>query len=154
LFTEAAYRIQLQPLALEPFANLAYVHLDSDGLHEKGDAAALHRGSERRDAVLSTLGARVLKTVALNDHQQLELSGSLGWQHSLTAVESEEHLGFVAGGPSFAVRSSPLLRDAALVGVQASLALSASTRVNLDYHGQLAGRENTQGVGLSLNWQF
>ncbi|OXS21287.1 autotransporter outer membrane beta-barrel domain-containing protein [Pseudomonas fluorescens] len=154
LFTEAAYRIQLQPLALEPFANLAYVHLDSDGLHEKGDAAALHRGSDRRDAVLSTLGARVLKTVALNDHQQLELSGSLGWQHSLTAVESEEHLGFVAGGPSFAVRSSPLLRDAALVGVQASLALSASTRVNLDYHGQLAGRENTQGVGLSLNWQF
>lgn len=154
LFTEAAYRIQLQPLALEPFANLAYVHLDSDGLHEKGDAAALHRGSDRRDAVLSTLGARVLKTVALNNHQQLELSGSLGWQHSLTAVESEEHLGFVAGGPSFAVRSSPLLRDAALVGVQASLALSASTRVNLDYHGQLAGRENTQGVGLSLNWQF
>ncbi|WP_040268303.1 autotransporter serine protease [Pseudomonas rhodesiae] len=154
LFTEAAYRIQLQPLALEPFANLAYVHLDSDGLHEKGDAAALQRGSERRDAVLSTLGARVLKTVALNDHQQLELSGSLGWQHSLTAVESEELLGFVAGGPSFAVRSSPLLRDAALVGVQASLALSASTRVNLDYHGQLAGRENTQGVGLSLNWQF
>lgn len=154
LFTEAAYRIQLQPLALEPFANLAYVHLDSDGLHEKGDAAALQRGSDRRDAVLSTLGARVLKTVALNDHQQLELSGSLGWQHSLTAVESEEHLGFVAGGPSFAVRSSPLLRDAALVGVQASLALSASTRVNLDYHGQLAGRENTQGVGLSLNWQF
>lgn len=154
LFTEAAYRIQLQPLALEPFANLAYVHLDSDGWHEKGDAAALQRGSDRRDAVLSTLGARVLKTVALNDHQQLELSGSLGWQHSLTAVESEEHLGFVAGGPSFAVRSSPLLRDAALVGVQASLALSASTRVNLDYHGQLAGRENTQGVGLSLNWQF
>lgn len=154
LFTEAAYRIQLQPLALEPFANLAYVHLDSDGLHEKGDAAALQRGSDRRDAVLSTLGARVLKTVALNNHQQLELSGSLGWQHSLTAVESEEHLGFVAGGPSFAVRSSPLLRDAALVGVQASLALSASTRVNLDYHGQLAGRENTQGVGLSLNWQF
>lgn len=154
LFTEAAYRIQLQPLALEPFANLAYVHLDSDGLHEKGDAAALQRGSDRRDAVLSTLGARVLKTVALNDHQQLELSGSLGWQHSLTAVESEEHLGFVAGGPSFAVRSSPLLRDAALVGVQASLVLSASTRVNLDYHGQLAGRENTQGVGLSLNWQF
>ncbi|WP_313629256.1 autotransporter domain-containing protein [Pseudomonas sp.] len=154
LFTEAAYRIELQPLALEPFANLAYVHLDSDGVHEKGDAAALQRGSDRRDAVLGTLGARVLKTVALNDHQQLELSGSLGWQHSLTAVESEEHLAFDAGGPSFAVRSSPLLRDAALVGVQASLALSASTRVNLDYHGQLAGRENTQGVGLSLNWQF
>ncbi|ROM33883.1 autotransporter outer membrane beta-barrel domain-containing protein [Pseudomonas poae] len=154
LFTEAAYRVQLHPLALEPFANLAYVHLDSDAFHEKGDAAALERGSDRRDAVLSTLGMRALKTLPLNDHQQLELSGSLGWQHSLTAVQSEEHLAFVAGGPSFAVGSSPLLRDAALVGVQASLALSPSTRVNLDYTGQLGGRETTQGVGLSLNWQF
>ena len=154
LFTEAAYRIHLQPLALEPFANLAYVHLDSEAFHEKGAAAALERGSDRRDAVLSTLGMRALKTVALNDHQQLQLSGSLGWQHSLTAIESEEHLAFVAGGSSFAVRSSPLLRDAALVGVQASLALSPVTRVNLDYNGQLGGREKTQGVGLSLNWQF
>ncbi|KWU52106.1 autotransporter serine protease [Pseudomonas palleroniana] len=154
LFTEAAYRIHLQPLALEPFANLAYVHLDSDAFHEKGAAAALERSRDQRDAVLSTLGVRALKILPLNDRQQLELSGSLGWQHSLSAVQSQEHLAFVAGGPSFAVGSSPLLRDAALVGVQASLALSPSTRVNLDYTGQLGGSEKTQGVGLSLSWQF
>lgn len=154
VFTEAAYRLSLQSMVLEPFANLAYVHLDNERFHEKGDAAALERGSDSRDAVLSTLGLRASKTFPLNDRQQLDVSGSLGWQHSLSAVESEEHLAFVAGGPSFAVQSSPLLRDAALVGVQASLALSKSTRVNLDYTGQLAGREKIQGVGLSLNWQF
>jgi subtilase-type serine protease len=154
VFTEAAYRLSLQSMALEPFANLAYVHLDNERFREKGDAAALERGSDSRDAVLSTLGLRAAKTFPLNDRQQLDVSGSLGWQHSLSAVESEEHLAFVAGGPSFAVQSSPLMRDAALVGVQASLALSKSTRVNLDYTGQLAGREKVQGVGLSLNWQF
>ncbi|NWD40628.1 autotransporter serine peptidase EprS [Pseudomonas yamanorum] len=154
VFTEAAYRLNLPSVALEPFANLAYVHLDNERFHEKGDAAALERGSDSRDAVLSTLGLRASKTLPLNDRQQLDVSGSLGWQHSLSAVESEEHLAFVAGGPSFAVQSSPLMRDAALVGVQASLALSKSTRVNLDYTGQLAGREKIQGVGLSLNWQF
>eukprot|EP01133_Synstelium_polycarpum_P007585 gene7585-8879_t len=154
VFTEAAYRLNVSSVALEPFANLAYVHLDNERFHEKGDAAALERGSDSRDAVLSTLGLRAAKTFPLNDRQQLDVSGSLGWQHSLSAVESEEHLAFVAGGPSFAVQSSPLMRDAALVGVQASLALSKSTRVNLDYTGQLAGREKIQGVGLSLNWQF
>ena len=154
VFTEAAYRLNLQALALEPFANLAYVHLDSESFHEKGDAAALQRGSDRRDATLSTLGLRALKTVPLNDRQQLELSGSLGWQHSLTPVESEEHLAFVAGGPSFAVQSTPLQRNAALVGLKASLALSETTRVNLDYSGQLGAKENNQGVGLSLDWQF
>jgi len=154
VFTEAAYRLNVSSVALEPFANLAYVHLDNERFHEKGDAAALERGSDSRDAVLSTLGLRAAKTFPLNDRQQLDVSGSLGWQHSLSAVDSEEHLAFVAGGPSFAVQSSPLMRDAALVGVQASLALSKSTRVNLDYTGQLAGREKIQGVGLSLNWQF
>ncbi|MDP2146852.1 MAG: autotransporter domain-containing protein, partial [Pseudomonas sp.] len=154
VFTEAAYRLNLQALALEPFANLAYVHLDSESFHEKGDAAALQRGSDRRDATLSTLGLRALKTVPLNDRQQLELSGSLGWQHSLTPVESEEHLAFVAGGPSFAVQSAALQRNAALVGLKASLALSETTRVNLDYSGQLGAKENNQGVGLSLDWQF
>ncbi len=154
VFTEAAYRLDLQALALEPFANLAYVHLDSERLHEKGDGAALQRGSDRRDATLGTLGLRALKTLSLNDQQHVELSGSLGWQHSLTPVESEEHLAFVAGGPSFAVRSTPLQRDAALVGLKASLALSDSTRVNLDYSGQLGSKESNQGVGLSLDWQF
>ncbi|WP_051903273.1 autotransporter serine protease [Pseudomonas fluorescens] len=154
VFTEAAYRLDLHTLALEPFANLAYVHLDSERLREKGDSAALQRGSDRRDATLGTLGLRALKTLPLNDRQQLELSGSLGWQHSLSPVESEEHLAFVAGGPSFAVRSTPLQRDAALVGLKASLALSDSTRINLDYSGQLASREKNQGVGLSLDWQF
>ncbi|MBN0980357.1 autotransporter domain-containing protein [Pseudomonas hygromyciniae] len=154
VFTEAAYRLDLQALALEPFANLAYVHLDSERFHEKGAGAALQRGSDRRDATLGTLGLRALKTLSLNDQQQVELSGSLGWQHSLTPVESEEHLAFVAGGPSFAVRSTPLQRDAALVGLKASLALSDTTRVNLDYNGQLGAKENNQGVGLSLDWQF
>ena len=57
MFTEAAYRLDVQPLALEPFANLAYVHLNSDSFTEKGDAAALKGGEDQREAVLSTLGA-------------------------------------------------------------------------------------------------
>jgi subtilase-type serine protease len=52
------------------------------------------------------------------------------------------------------VESSPLARNAALVGVQAGLALARDVRLNLDYSGRLASGENSHGVGLSLNWQF
>ncbi|EJL99359.1 outer membrane autotransporter barrel domain-containing protein [Pseudomonas sp. GM102] len=154
VFGEAAYRLNLQALALEPFANLAYVHLDTEGFTEKGDAAALKSRGDRRDAVLSTLGVRALKTVTLSGQQQLDLSGSLGWQHNLSHTDSEEHLAFASGGTPFVVESSPLVRDAALVGAHASLALSRDVRLNLDYTGQLASREKSHGVGLSLNWQF
>ncbi|PTT05981.1 autotransporter domain-containing protein, partial [Pseudomonas sp. HMWF006] len=154
VFGEAAYRLHLQPLSLEPFANLAYVHLDTEGFREKGNAAALKSTGDQRDAVLSTLGVRVLKTFNLSAQQSLDVSGHLGWQHSLSAIDSGQHLRFASGGTPYSVESSALLRDAALVGVQAGLALSKDVRVNLDYTGQLASREKSHGVGLSLNWQF
>jgi len=153
VFGEAAYRLDLQPLVLEPFANLAYVHLDTEGFAEKGDAAALKSSGDTRDAVLSTLGARALKTVNLSA-QQLDLSASLGWQHNLSNTDSEEHLAFASGSTPFLVQSSPMVCDAALVGAHASLALSRDMRLNLDYTGKLSNRENIHGVGLSLNWQF
>ncbi|MFJ4246949.1 autotransporter domain-containing protein [Pseudomonas sp. NPDC089741] len=154
VFGEAAYRLQLQPLALEPFANLAYVHVDTEGFTEKGDAAALKSSGDQRDAVLSTLGVRAVKTFNLSNRQSLDVSGHLGWQHSLSDIDAEQHLRFASGGTPYRVESSALVRDAALVGVQASLALSKDVRVNLDYNGQLANREKLHGVGLSLNWQF
>ena len=154
VFGEAAYRLHLQPLALEPFANLAYVHLDTEGFSEKGNAAALKSAGDQRDAVLSTLGVRVLKTFNLSAQQSLDVSGHLGWQHSLSAIDSGQHLRFASGGTPYSVESSALLRDAALVGVQAGLALSKDVRVNINYTGQLASREKSHGVGLSLNWRF
>ncbi|MFL1417334.1 autotransporter domain-containing protein [Pseudomonas fildesensis] len=154
VFGEAAYRVNLQPLALEPFASLAYVHLDTDGVTEKGDAAALKSRDDSRDLVLSTLGVRALKTFNVNDHQQLQVSGTLGWQHNLSSTDSQQHLAFASGGPSFAVESAPMVRDAALVGARVSLALSKEARVNFDYNGLLASKEKVHGVGLSLDWAF
>ena len=154
VFAEAAYRLNMQPVALEPFANLAYVHLNTEGFTEKGDAAALKSSGDQRDAVLSTLGVRAVKRFNLSTQQSLDVSGRLGWQHSLSDIDAEKHLRFAGGSAPYSVESSALVRDAALVGVQASLALSKDVRVNLDYNGQLANREKSHGVGLSLNWHF
>ncbi|OLF53711.1 autotransporter serine protease [Pseudomonas chlororaphis] len=154
VFGEAAYRLELPALALEPFANLAYVHLHRDRFSEKGDAAALEGGSDNREALLSTLGLRAAKRLELSAATDLELSGSLGWQHNLSATRAEEHLAFAAGGTPFSVESTSLARNTALVGARASLALSRDLRLSLDYAGQLASREKNHGAGLSLNWQF
>ena len=37
--------------------------------------------------------------------------------------QSEDHLAFASGGPTFAVESAPLARNTALIGVQAGLAI-------------------------------
>ncbi|MGW8466622.1 autotransporter domain-containing protein [Pseudomonas sp. CLCA07] len=154
LFTEAAYRLDVQPLALEPFANLAYVHLNSDSFTEKGDAAALKGGEDNRDALLSTLGLRASKAIALSDKQQLELSGTLGWQHNLSSTQSEDHLAFANGNTAFSVQSVSLDRNAAVIGARAGLAVAQDVRVSLDYNGLIGSNEKDHGVGLTLDWQF
>ncbi|WP_263146759.1 autotransporter serine protease [Pseudomonas sp. RIT-PI-AD] len=154
VFTEAAYRLDLRPLAVEPFANLAYVHLDSDDFTEKGGATALKGGDDSRDAVLSTLGLRAGNRFNLNDTQKLDVSGTLGWQHNLSDISSEQHLAFASGVNDFTARGVSMDRDAAVVGARASLALSQDARVNLDYNGLLGARDKTHGVGLSLDWRF
>jgi subtilase-type serine protease len=154
LFTEAAYRLDVQPLALEPFANLAYVHLNSDSFAEKGDAAALKGGEDQREAVLSTLGLRASKAIALSDKQQLELSGTLGWQHNLSNTRAEDHLAFANGYTAFSVQSVSLDRNAAVIGARAGLAVAQNVRVSLDYNGLIGSNEKDHGVGLTLGWQF
>ena len=134
--------------------SLAYVHLDSDGFSEKGDAAALKGGDDTRDLVLSTLGVRALKTFNVTDHQALDVSGTLGWQHNLSSVDAENHLAFANGNSAFNVQSVSLDRDAAVVGVRAGLALNRDVRVNLDYNGLIGSNEKDHGVGLTLDWQF
>lgn len=154
VFTEAAYRVELQTLALEPFANLTYVHVGSDSFHEKGGAAALQGRRDNREALLSTLGLRAAKTLTLGRDQQLEVAGSLGWQHNLNAVHSDQDLSFVAGSTAFSVQSVSLARDAAVVGARVGMALGKATRLELDYNGQLSNKEKAHGMGLNLSWQF
>ncbi len=130
------------------------MHLDSDSFHEKGDNAALHAGDDRRDAVLSTLGVRASHTLALSDQQQLQLSGSLGWQHNLSSTTSEQDLAFADSSSTFAVQSVSMDRNAAVIGARAGLAVAKDVRVNLDYNGLLGSRDKSHGVGLTLDWQF
>lgn len=154
LFGEAAWQLPLPALTLEPFAGLAYVHLGSERFKEQGGATSLRGGADNREAWLSTLGMRAGKQLQFSSGPALDLSASLGWQHNLRTTTAEQHLAFVAGEQDYKVQSLSLDRDAAVVGARAGMTLGRQTRVNLDYHGLLGGRERNQGVGLTLDWSF
>lgn len=154
VFAEAAYRLALPAVQLEPFANLTYQHLERDGFHEKGSAAALHAGDEQRDAWLGTLGLRGRQQWQLGPQQDLQLAASLGWQHRLNGTQDREHLAFAGSDLPFRVETAPALRDAALVGLQARVGLTRDLDLSLDYQGRLASREQQHGAGLNLQWRF
>ncbi|WP_095162819.1 autotransporter serine protease [Pseudomonas sp. Irchel 3F5] len=154
VFGEAAWKVALPSMALEPFANLAYVHIASDSFKEHGGAAALKGGQDNRDAWLSTLGMRAGKQLQLSSGQAVELSATLGWQHNLSSTGADQHLAFAGQGDTYKVQALSLDRDAAVVGARAGIALGRQARVNLDYNGLLGSRDKSHGVGLTLDWAF
>ncbi|MCP3752929.1 autotransporter serine protease [Pseudomonas sp. SBB6] len=154
VFGEAAWKVALPSMALEPFANLAYVHIASDSFKEHGGAAALKGGQDNRDAWLSTLGMRAGKQLQLSGGQAVELSATLGWQHNLSSTRADQHLAFAGQGDTYTVQALSLDRDAAVVGARAGIALGRQARVNLDYNGLLGSRDKSHGVGLTLDWAF
>lgn len=154
VFGEAAWKVELPSVALEPFANLAYVHIASDSFREHGGAAALKGGQDNRDAWLSTLGMRAGKQLQLSSGQAVELAATLGWQHNLSSTGADQHLAFAGQGDTYKVQALSLDRHAAVVGARVGIALSREARVNLDYNGLLGSRDKSHGVGLTLDWAF
>lgn len=154
VFGEAAWKVALPGMALEPFANLTYVHIASDSFKEHGGAAALKGGKDNRDAWLSTLGMRAGKQLQLSSGQAVELSATLGWQHNLSSTGADQHLAFAGQGDTYKVQALSLDRDAAVVGARAGIALGRQAKVNLDYNGLLGSRDKSHGVGLTLDWAF
>lgn len=154
LFAEAAYALGWRSLELEPFAGLAYVHVASDDFRERGSAAALEGGDDNLDAAFTTLGLRAKRHFELDAGRRLALSGTLGWRHNLSDTTPQRHLAFASGSQPFSVESVALSRDAALLGVDASLAVNREVSVRLGYNGLLGSREKDHGVGLAVDWRF
>ncbi|MBG6492802.1 autotransporter domain-containing protein [Pseudomonas aeruginosa] len=154
LFAEAAYALGWRRLELEPFAGLAYVHVARDDFRARGSAAALAGGDANLAAAFTTLGLRAKRHFELDAGRRLALSGTLGWRHNLSDTTPQRHLAFASGSQPFSVESVALSRDAALLGVDASLAVNREVSVRLGYNGLLGSREKDHGVGLAVDWRF
>lgn len=81
LFGEFGSRVDLGRLALEPFANLAYLNLRTGAFTEQGGVAALTAASTSSDAAFTTLGVRA-STGFMLGATYATTRGTLGWRHA------------------------------------------------------------------------
>jgi outer membrane autotransporter protein len=152
LFGEAAYRIDTTTAAFEPFANLAYVNVRSDGFAEDGGAAAVRADGATSDATFTTLGVRAQAEVALGG-VDATARGLLGWRHAFGKVTPTATLA-LAGGAAFTVAGTPLARDAAVLEAGLDFRLTPAATLGLAYSGQLASRAHDNGVRADLSVRF
>lgn len=135
LFGEAAYPIAMGRSALEPFAGLAFVAIDTGSFKENGAEAALNSRGFDQDVGYSTLGMRAATTLAWNG-VALTPHVSAAWQHAFDDVTPGAALAFASTGIGFDVTGVPLAQDTALIEAGLDLSLGPNTAAGLSYSGQ------------------
>lgn len=151
-FGELGYRIDTSVAAFEPFANLAYVSLRSDGFGEQGGAAALTSAAQTTNTTFTTLGLRASAGFTLGTFDATA-RGMIGWRHAFGDTVPLSTLAF-AGSDAFTVAGVPIARNAAIVEAGLDLAIAATTTLGLSYSGQLASDAQQHSFKANLKFRF
>ncbi|TGQ64136.1 autotransporter outer membrane beta-barrel domain-containing protein [Mesorhizobium sp. M00.F.Ca.ET.186.01.1.1] len=151
MFGELAYKADAGRFKFEPFANLAYVSVHTDGFTETGGGAALTSTGSTTDATFTTLGLRGATDFALGG-MNATARGTLGWRHAFGDVAPTSTFAF-AGGDAFTIAGVPIARDAALVEAGLDVHLAPNATLGLTYSGQFGGGVD-QGAKVDLGVRF
>ncbi|HWK65119.1 MAG TPA: autotransporter domain-containing protein [Rhizobiaceae bacterium] len=151
-FGELGYRIDTAHASFEPYANLAYVSLDTGGYREKGGAAALFSDGAGMDTTFSTLGLRASKEIALGSHDAT-VRGAIGWRHAFGDITPAIGQAFVSSD-AFTVTGAPVAENAAVVEAGFDLLVGTSTTIGLAYTGQFGDSVTRNGFDATLKVSF
>jgi outer membrane autotransporter protein len=154
IFGEVAYPLARGGIAVEPFAGLAYVSIESDSFRENGDDfASLTGKSGDEDVGYSTLGLRAA-TVTHLSNMTIIPRVSAAWQHAFDDVTPDASLTLAIVGSNFTVVGVPLAQDSFLLEAGLDFALSPTASLGVSYTGQFADHVTDNGVKGRLTWLF
>ncbi|HEX8364553.1 MAG TPA: autotransporter domain-containing protein [Allosphingosinicella sp.] len=148
-FARIGYEIPLGAATVEPFADLAWVDVDTDAFAESGGAARLTGQEESDSATFSTIGVRARAGMG-----QVSLTGSAGWRHAFSLDPSESTFTFAGGTTPFTVAGAPISEDAMALEAGLEIGIGGAGRLGLSYVGQIGDRSEDHGARATLSLPF
>lgn len=137
-FGEAAYPMTMGSIGVEPFADIAFVQVDTGSFREHGGSLSALRGRSSDENVgYSTLGVRGATLVHLGGTVVVPHL-SAAWQYAFDDVTPEAALAFASTGIGFAVTGVPLAQDSALIDAGLDVNLGPDMTLDVSYSAQLA----------------
>ncbi|MEJ0013286.1 MAG: autotransporter domain-containing protein [Bauldia sp.] len=150
LFAEAAYRAKFGNVAVEPFAGVARVAVDTDAFTEAGGAAALTAASEHHVMTIASFGARFAAPLPATHGR---LTALVAWQHRFGDTTPTASLAF-AGGSAFTVAGVPRQRDSLRIEAGMEWDIGRRSTLSLAYSGQIASGASDHGAKARFAIRF
>jgi outer membrane autotransporter protein len=147
VFAEGARNFAFGPAAVEPFANVAYVHVGGS-VGESGLAAM--SGSTTFDTTYTTLGAH--GSYALMG--RFTAQATLGWRYAFGDVTPMSTLAFQPAGAAFALAGSPIARNALVTELGVDYDIGPTATLGLAYSGQFASNASENSAKANFTLRF
>ena len=152
VFGELGYGLQMGGASFEPFANVGYVSLRTDGFSETGGAAALSSWGSVANTTFTTLGIRASTDFTLGS-VNASAKASAGWRHAFGDTTPAATFAFTGGGP-FTVLGAPIAQDAAVIEAGFDFRLAPNASLGIFYGGQFGSGALDQSVRGNLSIKF
>lgn len=154
---ETGYRVALgERTVVTPFAAMQGIVIFENAFAESGAGAIdLHVQNQTTGSARSVLGAELTHGLPVGLSAPLSLTLRAGWGHEFADVSRSITASFDGlPGAAFTVNGAPVPRDAAVIGIGASLNVQPSVDLFLRYDGTLASGASTQGATAGLRVSF
>lgn len=156
-FIEAGHVMDMAPnVAVEPFVGFNATYSQINGYTEK-DGGALNLKVNDMSALTPShsVGVRAGTLVQDDEGRQLNLKGSLAWQHSYGNLKDDAQTSFVSGTASgFTTYGPGRVRDAALVGADVDAKLTENTVLYGGYSGTLSKDAQDHILRMGMSYKF
>ncbi|BAV64981.1 autotransporter outer membrane beta-barrel domain-containing protein [Sphingobium cloacae] len=150
-FAEAAYRVDFDEGALEPFVGLTHVALSVGSSREAGNVAALDLARDRLRTSYTTMGVRGRTAIPLGG-ASLSLRASAAWQHAFG--DRTGMIEAALGGRRFTITGARIAQDSLVGELSLDAALTPALRLNLGYSGALPRGARDSVARAALTWSF
>jgi len=151
IFGELNYDARAGNVNLQPFANVAYVHLGENGFTETGGTSALTSAGSDEDTTFTTIGLRAATDISMGE-SPANLRGAVAWRHAFGDINPSSDMSI--GGAGFTVSGAPVAEDAALIDAGIDFKLAPNTTLGITYSGQLADDATAHSIKANLGVKF
>jgi outer membrane autotransporter protein len=151
----AGAHLQAASWQVEPSLGLAGMGVSQGSFTEtQAVAANLTVGSQGLTSLQSVLAVRAERRFPLGETMALVPIARIGWLHEFANTVGTANASFAGGSAPFSVESAPVGRDAALIGLGATLQTGGPVSLYLSYNGAFAQNVNAQTLtgGVSVKW--
>ncbi|MGB7194735.1 MAG: autotransporter domain-containing protein [Collimonas pratensis] len=148
------YDFELGAATLSPVANLTWQQVNVGGYTENGnDSTAMNFQSQRRNSLVSSLGAQVTSKLTLGSYA-VQPFAKLAWEKEFEDSERDVRANLVGMAGSFGLPAYQGPSNSTRLELGASIALATDFTAYASYNGQFAGGNKTNSFQVGLKKAF